>query len=223
MSGTEQESSTAAYRLAILLPWLNGVESMEAAWGPTHPLNQFVNASRRESTVLSWSGGEPSKLALEAIRHELIEILEEAEGKVHKRHWNGHFVTLQLIADRVRKRPKRLPPKGSPERQALEGPGAFQLQIGVQSLRDLVVYLLKVHTLAESGAVYLARCEAPAAGDWSRSCGKWIASGGRRGPRRKYCPGDACRVRAQRRERHRRDGRQGLGATARERARKDKD
>jgi hypothetical protein len=81
--------------------------------------------------------------------------------------------------------------------------GSYELWVD-GGLRDVLLFTL-LHLLTTSGAGIVARCPAPAEGDWSRKCGRWFLAA-REGPGRppEYCS-PRCTGRERDKERHRAD------------------
>ena len=185
----------APKRLQLLLPWLNGDHG-----SPGMKLNWFLAESVQawgDSTQFSHSddrGFGFAQAELDDLRRVLLEILDMAEQTGEGRPWR-RLESLEFGVIRQREKPAKLPRGASERREALK-PGAFGLA-GFGNLLDILVYAF-MRTLTEPGTVLLSRCPAPAPGDWSRICGRYLISGGRVGRPQEYCS-DACRVRTNRR------------------------
>lgn len=182
---------TAPERLRLLLPWLNGDA---CAAGGT--LDSFLFACMDawgDGTELVCSVGPgaftPSQES--ALRRDLLRLLETTVGD-QVQWWS--LGSLRFTARRRRQKPAKLPKSAAGRREAL-GPGAFAFAVdGLR--RDVLLYAF-LRTLTEPGAVRLSRCPAPAPRDWSRTCGRFLVSGGHVGQPATYCS-TACRVRAAR-------------------------
>lgn len=185
-----QKIVTAPERIELLLPWLNRDED-----DPGDAIGRFLDefVAARQTETLGYDGRTAALTKRQAnqLRRELRHILDLAEHVDLGYPWHSQSA-LKFTVLRQRDRPDRMP-KAAAERQAVEGSGAFRLQVH-GPLPDIVLYAF-VQTLLEPGMVQLARCMAPAPGDWSETCGRYLVTGKRPGRPRIYCS-RACRVRA---------------------------
>jgi hypothetical protein len=179
-------SQTAVDALDALLPWANG-EPLNAV-EVRGRIMRFLSAPiGDDDLLLGLSAADGERLATGRIsdselaglqrdlRELIVDVLETRARKSLTRLW--HWPSLgygRVIVSRDRKKVTVTWVSGG--------------------LRDLLLYTVW-HLLTRPDALAVARCEAPAAGNWKQTCGKWfVKRGGRRGPSRKHCS-DACRQR----------------------------
>lgn len=213
----------APERLKLLLQWLDPPEdarptsaearelfiafylSCSRAWDATSP--GFGGLWPRQHPGQPW-GKAMTDRQLERLRLDMRRLLEDAFNPVppdatpetahHER--TMRFPSLRFGVNETRRRPARLPRgSGVAERREhnrlkrlSERPGHFSTYI-TGELRDLALFALW-RTMSEAGTVKLSRCMAPAQGDPSRECGRFVVSGGQRGPQRVWCS-DPCKRR----------------------------
>ena len=193
--------NVTARRLEALLPWLNGdaIGRSEVVACVLRLLTSAMFDTPEAGDLLGWhnlTGRAVSDRQLASLRKELLRVLDETEEPGDRAASVRGLPSLRFGIHRARARPVKLPTEAA-RRAAVKGGGAFRVTV-IGTLRDIVLYAF-LRTLTDPGAVYLARCPAPAPGDWSKACGKWlVARGGkRRGRSREFCS-DRCRVRAHR-------------------------
>jgi hypothetical protein len=182
-------AAAAPEALGALLPWVNGEQ--------LHPTEiqgrivRFLSTPIAGSDLLLGLGADDGyRLAagrvpaaqLRQLRRDLRDLLADvAEARARpwpKRLWRWPTLGYARVVVTRRRRPVAV--------TWLSG-----------GLRDLLLYAVW-YLLTGLDALTLGHCPAPAAGNWSRRCDNWfIVSGGRRGPRGKYCA-QKCRVRAHR-------------------------
>lgn len=167
---------TAAGRLALVLPWLNG-----------DPIPHRELRARLSRFVLETHYTGPNLLRVYVPPRRWRDRRERGLGDP----WRPE--RLERLRVRLRALLDDPEPRALPSLRvslAAVKQGSYRRLVAGE-LDDLVTDAL-IQTLTETGTVVL-RCKAPAPGNWSERCGRFIVAGGRGRPR-KYCSG-ACRVR----------------------------
>jgi len=192
---------TAAERLALLLPWING-----DADDPGPDVDRFLASMSGDFLgLVPEPHGTFTERQWSNLRADILRLLEPTEEPPDLDPvWGTGGVpevrslpSLRFGVSRVRAKPAKQP-TARVERGEVNGPGAFRMTVRGR-YRDVVLYAV-MRTLTEEGAVILSRCPAPAPGDWSQRCGRYLITGRRVGRPQEYCS-DACRVRANRERR----------------------
>jgi hypothetical protein len=148
-----------------------------------------------------WDAYYAPQQELQAVRRKVQRLLNSALPMDEELHPSVRFAFEDL----------RLPVTAPSLRFGVH-PKSHEFLVEGGRLRDLVPFLV-AHELSRSSTV--VRCEAPAAGNWERRCGRfrgWLGKGRR--PR--FCRGNACRVRHHsklRRQEEQRDRRRRKPAT----------
>lgn len=197
---------TAPARLALILPWLLGdpLSHVEIR----RRIASFIAESRLAGPDLIWlhvpprqwrnrrarvAGNPWQPERLERLRSRLLALLTEAVPPAPPRRARDTMralPSLRLTIARTRA-PRPAGTLSTDERRTYLGPHAYRMVVDGE-LDDVVTYCV-MRTLTEPGAVALVRCPAPAPGNWSERCGRFLVAGGRGRPR-EYCS-LACRVR----------------------------
>jgi hypothetical protein len=192
-----RKPTTAAERLQTLLPWVNG-DSSDAR----EPLAAFLksfdgSASSGHLRALYEAGQDELQtgaVSLDALRRDVEEVLMSGfpPEPGYSYVWGSRTRSLPSLRFGVWLNPhaRKLPAKA--RHWWRTEPGAFIRTVDGK-LRDLAPYLV-MHLMTMRGMVTLARCPAPAAGDWMKRCGRFLVSGATGRPRT-FCR-DACKVRA---------------------------
>lgn len=160
---------TAADRLAILIPWLNG-DDVDPEDVALRFLNSF-NVDRGVLGVLRHTGHDGAMFDFLETRLELLEILQWADASQPPLKPLQHLRFSIVTAD----------------------DGRYRFLVHGDAQEALLFAFMQ--TLTE--AAPLGLCPAPAPHDWTRPCDRLFVIQSGRGRRRKYCS-DSCRVRMDR-------------------------
>lgn len=188
------ERDNVSDRLETLIPWLDGdpMTDVEALDRVARFLDGCTSAWLADADgEMPWLCDEDGFTTgqVDRLRRDLRRVLVDAIG-------GGPPTTFPLNSLRfgvvkARARPEPLPADNA-ERRLILGPGHYRTVVW-GDLRDLALYAL-MRTLTEPGASEISRCPAPAPGDWSSECGRFVVTAVGPGRPKRYCS-SKCRLR----------------------------
>ncbi|MBY0494333.1 MAG: hypothetical protein K2Y23_08950 [Cyanobacteria bacterium] len=184
-------ATSAADAVRVLLPWANG-EALHPAEVRGRIMRFLTTPIEEGDLVVGLTADEGERLAAGVI----------SDARLRRLHQEFQELLADASATQSRKWPKKLWrfPTLSYGRVIVthDRKDVFVNWISGE-LRDLLLYTTW-HLLTKAKPVALARCSAPAPGDWSKTCGNWLVKqGGRRGPSATRCSA-TCRQRVNRKK-----------------------